>query len=99
MSENYVALADTIGIVAGVLVLSSFIPQLLKAYKTKRMIDVSIYLMGLIATGMFLWIIYGIIRSDLVIIGTNVSGFILNVILIGLKITYDKNTSVESTQY
>lgn len=85
MSENYVTLADTIGIVAGVLVLSSFIPQLLKAYKTKRMIDVSIYLTGLIATRMFLWIIYGIIRSDLVIIGTNVSGFILNVILRGLK--------------
>ena len=90
MLENFVALADTIGIVAGVLVLSSFIPQLFKAYKTKRMIDVSIYLMGLIASGMFLWIVYGIIRKDLVIIGTNVSGFILNVILIILKLKYDK---------
>ena len=90
MLENYVALADTIGIVAGVLVLSSFIPQLLKAYKTKRMLDVSIYLMELIATGMFLWVIYGIIRSDPVIIGTNVTGFILNVILIALKLRYDK---------
>ena len=90
MLENYIALADTIGVVAGVLVLSSFIPQLLKAYKTKRMIDVSIYLMGLISTGMFLWIIYGIIRNDIVIIGTNVSGFVLNVLLIGLKVKYDK---------
>jgi MtN3 and saliva related transmembrane protein len=90
MLENFVALADTIGIIAGALVLSSFIPQLFKAYKTKRMIDVSIYLMGLIASGMFLWIVYGIIRKDLVIIGTNVSGFILNVILIILKLKYDK---------
>ena len=90
MLEDYVPLADTIGVVAGVLVLLSFIPQIIKAYKTKKMIDVSIYLMGLISTGMFLWIIYGIIRSDVVIIGTNVSGFVLNVILIGLKIKYDK---------
>ena len=90
MLEDYVPLADTIGVLAGVLVLLSFIPQIIKAYKTKKMIDVSIYLMGLIATGMFLWIIYGIIRSDVVIIGTNVSGFVLNVILIGLKIKYDK---------
>jgi MtN3 and saliva related transmembrane protein len=90
MLENYIALADTIGVVAGILVLSSFIPQLLKAYKTKRMVDVSIYLMGLISTGMFLWVIYGIIRNDLVIIGTNVSGFLLNIILIGLKVKYDK---------
>jgi MtN3 and saliva related transmembrane protein len=37
-----------------------------------------------------LWIIYGIIRNDIVIIGTNVSGFVLNVLLIGLKVKYDK---------
>jgi MtN3 and saliva related transmembrane protein len=90
MLEDYVSLADTIGVVAGVLVLLSFIPQIIKAYKSKKMIVVSIYLMGLISTGMFLWIIYGIIRNDVVIIGTNVSGFVLNVILIGLKIRYDR---------
>ena len=43
MLEDYVAIADTIGIIAGILVLSSFIPQLQKTYKTKRMIDVSIH--------------------------------------------------------
>lgn len=90
MLQNYFPLADSIGIVAGVLVLSSFIPQVIKAYKTKRIIDISIYLLGLISTGMFLWIIYGILRNDFVIIGTNVSGFVLNVLLIGLKLTYDK---------
>ena len=68
--EDLVAYADIIGTVAGILVLSSFIPQLIKAYKTKKMSDVSIHLMSLIATGMFLWVIYGFIRSDPVIIGT-----------------------------
>jgi uncharacterized protein with PQ loop repeat len=57
--EDFVFLTDLIGITAGILVLSSFIPQLHKAYKTKRMLDVSIYLMALIASGMFLWVIYG----------------------------------------
>jgi MtN3 and saliva related transmembrane protein len=90
MLQDYVVLADTIGIIVGILVLSSFIPQLYKAYKTKRMLDVSIHLMSLIASGMFLWVIYGIIREDPVIIGTNVAGFILNVILIVLKLKYDK---------
>ena len=90
MVKEFVVFADLIGTIAGILVLSSFIPQLYKAYKTKRMLDVSIYLMGLIASGMFLWIIYGIIREDPVIIGTNASGFILNIILIILKIKYDK---------
>jgi MtN3 and saliva related transmembrane protein len=70
MLKDYVAIADTIGVIAGILVLSSFIPQLYKAYKTKKMIDVSIYLMSLIASGMFLWVIYGTIMGDFVIIGT-----------------------------
>jgi len=54
------------------------------------MLDVSIYLMGVLASGLFLWVISGIIREDPVIIGTNVSGFILNVILLILKLKYDK---------
>ena len=64
MLEEYVIVADTIGIIAGILVLSSFIPQLYKAYKTKKMQDVSIYLMGLIASVMFLWVIYGLIKDE-----------------------------------
>jgi MtN3 and saliva related transmembrane protein len=88
--EDFVYFADLIGIIAGILVLSSFIPQLHKAYKTKKMSDVSIYLMGLIASGMFLWVIYGIIRRDPVIIGTNAAGFVLNIILMVLKLKYDK---------
>lgn len=88
--EDIIYFADVIGIIAGILVLSSFIPQLHKAYKTKRMSDVSIYLMGLIASGMLLWVVYGIIRRDPVIIGTNAAGFVLNIILMILKLKYDK---------
>ena len=88
--EDIVYFADVIGIIAGILVLSSFIPQLHKAYKTKRMSDVSIYLMALIASGMLLWVVYGIIRRDPVIIGTNAAGFVLNIILMILKLKYDK---------
>jgi MtN3 and saliva related transmembrane protein len=88
--ENLVVYADIIGTVAGILVLSSFIPQLVKAYKTKKMLDVSAHLMILIASGMFLWVIYGLIRSDPVIIGTNASGFVLNITLLAMKLRYDK---------
>jgi MtN3 and saliva related transmembrane protein len=88
--EDIVAWADIIGSVAGILVLSSFIPQLMKAYKTKKMFDVSIHLLILIASGMFLWVIYGFIRSDLVIIGTNATGCALNITLLIMKLRYDR---------
>jgi MtN3 and saliva related transmembrane protein len=88
--EDLVVWADIIGTVAGILVLSSFVPQIVKAYKTKKMLDVSAHLMILIASGMFLWVIYGFIRSDPVIIGANVTGFVLNTTLLIMKIRYDK---------
>lgn len=90
MIEDIVAWADIIGTVAGILVLSSFVPQIIKAYKTKKMFDVSVHLMSLIASGMFLWVVYGFIRSDPVIIGTNAAGFALNIILLVMKIRYDR---------
>ena len=93
MMEDLVAYADIIGTIAGILVLSSFVPQIVKAYKTKKMFDVSAHLMTLIASGMFLWVIYGFIRSDPVIIGTNSAGFALNITLLAMKIRYDKMQS------
>jgi MtN3 and saliva related transmembrane protein len=88
--EDLVEYVDIIGTVAGILVLSSFVPQIMKAYKSKKMFDVSAHLMVLIASGMFLWVIYGFIRSDPVIIGTNATGFALNITLLAMKIRYDK---------
>ena len=88
--ENFVTWASIIGTIAGILVLLSFIPQIMKAYKTKKMFDVSAHLMILIASGMFLWVIYGFIKSDPVIIGTNATGFALNITLLIMKLRYDK---------
>jgi MtN3 and saliva related transmembrane protein len=88
--EDLVEYVDIIGTVAGILVLSSFVPQIMKAYKSKKMFDVSAHLMVLIASGMFLWVIYGFIRSDPVIIRTNATGFALNITLLAMKIRYDK---------
>ena len=91
--EDVVRWADIIGTIAGILVMSSSMPQIMKSYKTKKMSDVSIYLMSLIASGLFLWIIYGLIRSDPIIIGTNAAGLGLNAILLIMKIRYDKTQS------
>ena len=54
------------------------------------MFDVSIQLMILITSGMFLWVIYGFIRSDPVIIGAKITSFALNITLLITKIKYDK---------
>jgi MtN3 and saliva related transmembrane protein len=79
-----------IGIIAGILVMSSSIPQIIKSYKSKKMSDVSIYLLGLIASGLLLWVVYGFIKLDPVLIVTNAAGLSLNVTLLIMKLKYDK---------
>lgn len=79
-----------LGSVAASLVTASFVPQIIRGYRTKQLGDVSHWLMIMICVGMSLWIVYGIIKHDFVIIGANVSTILLNMMLLGLKIRYSK---------
>jgi len=83
-------LLTILGITAGVLILTGWVEQIYKGYKTKRLKDISKFLMIFIAVGSILWLIYGIIVSDVFIIGTNTAGIILMVIVFTMKKRYDK---------
>lgn len=77
-----------IGTLAGILILSGWVPQIIKGYRTKKLDDVSAYLMGLIATGAAMWIVYGVEKNDPYIIGVNVAAIILTMITLSLKLKY-----------
>ena len=80
-----------LAIIASVIVLAGWLPQIVKGYKTKKLDDISSYLMILIASGGVLWLVYGFAINDLYIIGVNVGIIILTMITLGLKIKYKKN--------
>ena len=69
-----------VGILAGILILSGWVPQIIKGYKTKRLNDVSSYLMICIFAGAVLWLVYGIEIDDVYIIGVNVAAMFLSLI-------------------
>ncbi|MFB5629909.1 MAG: SemiSWEET family sugar transporter, partial [Nitrosarchaeum sp.] len=56
-------LLTILGVVAGILILSGWVEQIIKGYRTKSLKDVSKYLMILISGGAILWLIYGVIVS------------------------------------
>lgn len=86
-------LISIIGVAAAVLTTSSFLPQIFKAYRTKSMEDVSRHLMSMFATGTVLWMVYGIFKGDLVIIGANATATAFNVILLYMKFSYKKKSA------
>ena len=81
-----------IGTEAGILILSGWVPQIVSGYKTKRLNDVSAYLMILIFAGAALWLVYGIALDDVYIMGVNLSAMVLTMIVLSMKLKYEKAT-------
>ncbi|NIP62922.1 MAG: hypothetical protein GWN01_09680 [Nitrosopumilaceae archaeon] len=88
-----------IGIMAGILILSGWVEQLIKGYKTKSLKDVSKYLMILITGGAILWIIYGVEMKDPFIIGTNITAIALMMAVLFMKRKYDRKLKAERAQF
>jgi len=87
-------LLTILGIAAGVLILSGWVDQIIKGYKTKSLKDVSKYLMLFISGGAILWLVYGIIVSDIFIIGTNIAAVALMMIVLFMKKRYEKTSKI-----
>jgi len=83
-------LLTILGTLAGILILSGWVEQIIKGYKTKSLKDISKYLMIFISAGATLWLLYGIIVSDIFIIGTNIAAIVLMTIVLIMKKRYDK---------
>jgi MtN3 and saliva related transmembrane protein len=80
-----------IGISATFFSMWSTVPQIRKAVNTKKTDDVSKWLIISLIIGLSLWMLYGIIKNDVVIALANAIGVTLNIILLSLKIKYTRN--------
>ena len=77
-----------IGLSAATFTMFSFIPQIARSLRTKSVKDVSPITLFQLSTGVFLWIIYGILRKDPVIIIANIVTLATLAILIFLYFKY-----------
>ena len=87
-------LLTILGVAAGILILTGWVEQIYKGYKTKSLKDVSKFLMIFISAGAILWLIYGIIIEDVFVIGTNIAAIVLMMIVLGMKKRYDKISKI-----
>tara|TARA_Y100000589_G_scaffold324437_1_gene360627 strand:- start:167 stop:436 length:270 start_codon:yes stop_codon:yes gene_type:complete len=78
------------GYFAAVLTTLAFLPQLIKTLKTKKANDVSLITLIMFLTGVFSWIIYGYKISSIPILVANIITFILNLLILISKITFEK---------
>lgn len=82
---------DILGLVAGFCTSSSTIPQLVKTIKTKKTQDISIFMFVVLLTGNALWIYYGIAKSEVAIITTNIISTLLDIAMLVCHFKYKDN--------
>jgi MtN3 and saliva related transmembrane protein len=83
-------IADSIGMVAAVLTTIAYVPQVVKIYRTKSARDVSFRMFSLLATGVSLWLVYGIMMRSAPLIFANFVTLALSLTVLGLKIKYER---------
>ena len=79
---------EVFGLIAGIITSIGFIPQIIRGYRTKKLDDVSYYMPTVLAIGMTMWFIYGLLKEALAIILANIIGISCCCILIILKKKY-----------
>ena len=77
---------DLLGYFAGTLTTLAFLPQAIKAFRTRSTKDMSLTMWLLLCTGIFCWLVYGIQLRAWPIIMTNGISFVLVSAVLLLKI-------------
>jgi MtN3 and saliva related transmembrane protein len=80
------ALIPWIGVCAAVLTSLSYIPQVRKAWPRGSTEDLSVKMLIALTSGLLLWIAYGLLKGDWVIVAANSVGAILSGSVLAFKI-------------
>ena len=79
-----------VGLIASAMIILSFLPQIYRGFRTKKLDDLSYYFVVFLGIGQFFWLLYGLHLKDLPIIITNIAGVSCNLTLITMKYLYSK---------
>jgi MtN3 and saliva related transmembrane protein len=81
-------IAVYLGYLAGFLTVASFLPQVVRTWRTKQTKDLSVGTFVLLITSGALWVTYGVMESDRPVILTNVGMVALNVAILTAKLRF-----------
>ncbi|MCB9054774.1 MAG: SemiSWEET transporter [Chitinophagales bacterium] len=81
--------ADIMGYAAGALTAFTFLPQVVKTWREKAAKEVSLYMFIIAFVNEILWLTYGVMINNWVIMVTNIIMLFMSAIMILLKLKYN----------
>jgi MtN3 and saliva related transmembrane protein len=81
-------MVSELGYVAGVITVASFLPQVVRAWRTRQTRDLSLSSLALLITAGSLWILYGALSRDWPVVATNGGMVALLALLAAAKLRF-----------
>ena len=79
---------ELLGLIAGILTSISFLPQVVKTWKSRSAKDLSLSMFIIFFIGVCLWLTYGILVRDIPVIVANVITLTFSGIILFFKLRY-----------
>ncbi len=77
-----------LGLAAGSLTTAAFLPQVIKTWKSRSAKDLSLGMFSLFCLGVLLWLVYGLMVSDVPVIAANLVTLMLASTLLYFKLSF-----------
>ena len=77
-----------IGLAAACCTTIAFLPQVLQTWRTRSTKDISLAMFLVFTTGIFLWLVYGLILRDIPLIAANGITFVLSSTILFFKLRH-----------
>jgi MtN3 and saliva related transmembrane protein len=81
-------LATIVGFAASFCTTVAFLPQVLRAWRTRSTRDISLGMFLVFSVGILLWLIYGLMVRDAPLTAANAVTLVLAVTILGLKLRH-----------
>ena len=81
---------ELIGYLAGFLMASTMIPQIIHSLKTKSVKDISVYMLLIYMVSSFLWVIYGVKINSMPVAIADGFAFLVGTTQFVIKLKYEK---------
>jgi len=82
--------ATWLGLSAGFLTSIAVIPQVVRTWRRKQAVDLSVWQPLILIAGLALWLYYGIVIEDTPLIVANSFTIVCYLLLLGMKVFYDR---------
>ena len=80
--------ATIIGFAASLCTTAAFVPQVVRAWRTRSTRDISLGMFVVFSIGILLWLIYGLMTADPPLIAANAVTLVLALAILGLKLRH-----------